>query len=76
MMIAARQRPVPVTGAAACPFCGNDRIVHVNRLVGGESERRAFCAGALGCHAWWNAATLAPVPAPTETRLPGGLVLP
>ena len=39
-----------------CPYCGNDRMIDVTMFERGkESGRRTFCAGTLGCHAWWDA---------------------
>ncbi len=47
---------------ANCPFCGNDRVLEVTRFHAEGARVLAFCAGALGCHAWWDAAGSDPRP--------------
>lgn len=62
---------------AVCPLCGNDRVIQVTTFRHGEPDgRKAFCAGSLGCHAWWNVETEAPTGAPTSAPVDGrGLVV-
>lgn len=45
-----------------CPFCGNDRVVHVTRFHDEGTDVHSFCAGVLGCHAWWDPADPEPAP--------------
>lgn len=54
-----------------CPFCGNDRVVNVTQFQAGEGIRRAYCAGTLGCQAWWNPTLPDPVALKGDDRLEG-----
>lgn len=43
------------TRSTACPLCGNDRLVRVTRFTdGAPDQKRAICAGSLGCEAWFD----------------------
>lgn len=48
--------------STSCPLCGNDRIVRVTRFTDGQpDQKRAICAGSLGCEAWFDPDTRAVV---------------